>query len=148
MTGEISVLPALTGPPPVPDGTFGAPMTVEHHGPSELTVYWDVSTCTPLDQHELLYGYGSGLPASPGNSFGLQGGRCALGTLGKYVWTDVPDPSVDSSGLLWWLLVAYGGPGEGSWGEGSDTLERGSPFPGGVSGLCGNFVKDLANTCQ
>jgi len=147
MTGEITVLPAPTTPPPVPDGTFGAPMSVESSGPSEFTLHWDAATCTPQDQHQVLYGLGSGLPGSPGGTFGLQGSRCLLGAGGPYVWTDAPDPSADASGLLWFLLVAYGGSGEGSWGQGSDGLERNSPFPGGVSGLCGNFTKDLANSC-
>lgn len=147
MTGEIAVLPAPTGPPPVPDGSFGAPMTVESGDPAVLTLHWDASTCTPQDQHQILYGGGSQLPTTKGGTFGLLGSRCLLGSAGTYVWTDAPHPSVDSSGLLWWLLVAYGGAGEGSWGRGSDLLERNSPFPGGVSGQCGNFTKDLGNTC-
>jgi plastocyanin len=147
MTGEVTVLPALAGPPPVPDGTFGTPMTVQSSDPAVLILDWDVYTCTPQDQHQILYGGGSQLPTLPGGTFGLLGSRCGLGSTGKTEWTDAPHPSVDSSGLLWWLLVAYDGSVEGSWGRGSDGVERNSPFPGGVSGQCGNFTKDLGNTC-
>jgi plastocyanin len=146
MTGEITVVPGPSGPPPVPDGTFGAPMTIESTDPSVLTLHWDTSSCSPLEQHEILYGSGAQLPSTPGGTFDLLGSRCLLGAGGSYVWTDAPTPGAGE--LVWWLLVAYNdGSGEGSWGRGSDALERNSPFPGGVSGQCGNFTKDLANTC-
>ena len=49
---------------------------------------------------------------------------------------------------MWWVLVAEDGVTfEGSWGQDSNVAERNGAGVNGSSGLCGNFDKDLANTC-
>ena len=133
-------------PPTVPDGTVGLPMIVGLPEPGgALPIFWDSATCGGPADHALLYGQGSQLPAVPGGTFGLSGSECSLGA-SPFLWTAVPEAG-DGSGLVWWLIVAQEGAGEGSWGRPDGILQRVGPGPGGSSGQCGMTGKDTNNIC-
>ena len=126
---------AVTVPPPVPNGVFGTPMTVERANAAgtELDLTWDVSTCTADDYH-LVYGnladVGLYLPL---------GGACDLGNSGSATNVNV------AAGSIWFLIVADDDDvTEGSWGESSSGIRN----PGMPSGGCGLTTRDDAGTCN
>lgn len=136
-------------PPGVPDGIGGSPLLVRKHPSNEtiLRVNFDTGSCTGNLSHHLIYGFGSQLPTKPGESFLLQGAACSVSG-SPYNWVGVPDPSIDPSGLLWFLMLASDGTTtEGSWGTGSSGAERVGPGAGGVSSECLMEAKDLTNVC-
>lgn len=143
MTGTITV----TGPPPaVPDGAVGAPMTVARSG-TTLELNWDTDTCGGEGYH-ILHGSGDDLPAVQGGAYGLRGFVCATNPPLPYAWSNSPDPALQASGLIWFLVVPDDASTlEGSWGVDSAGNERGSSAPDGGSGRCGLSVKSLENQC-
>jgi hypothetical protein len=145
-TGSVN----LAGLPGVPDGGPGStPMTVESLDAlgTMLQISWDTSSCSGTKPHKIIYGEKSNLPVAPGGTFSLAGAVCGIGTTSPYVWSSVPD-SFDGAGLIWWLiLVDDPGGKEGSWGEGSDELERDGPGTNGASDQCGGTTKELTNAC-
>jgi len=145
-------------PPGVPDGAGGSPVTVTKlaafPAAERMTLTYDVSSC-PLGNtdHQIIYGFGSQLPAAPGGTYLLSGARCNIGSTSPFVWSGVPDPQVDPSRLLWFLVVTTQIPDpvnpagiEGAWGTDSSGAERSGPV-GGVSGQCDMVTKNLANVC-
>jgi len=140
MTGLITV---VAGPPPVPDGTFGTAMTVGKLDATgaTLSLDWDVATCTGASGHHVVYGFGARLPSVPGGPYRPAGAACSI-TAPTYTWSGAPDPSTDTSNLLWWVVVTDDASSvEGSWGADSFDNERNSPFPGGVSNRCAMTTK-------
>jgi len=136
VTDTIRIAPST--PAPVPSYLTRVRAATGDHGAS-ATVTWDAANC-PSANYEILYGYGSGL-----GSWNLAGARCAIGTTGTYVWSGVPDPGVDSSRLLWFLVVGTDGSSmEGSWGRTSSGAERGGTM---ASGRCGMVVQDVTEAC-
>ncbi|HEX5043946.1 MAG TPA: PKD domain-containing protein [Candidatus Polarisedimenticolaceae bacterium] len=134
--GTIRVVPPL--PAPVPSYLTRLSATTSDHGAS-LTIGWDAANC-PSTSYQILYGYGSQLPA-----WTVAGARCAVGTSGSYLWSGVPDPSPDSSRLLWFLVVGTDGAlTEGSWGRTSSGIERGGA---NASGRCGVTSKNITQAC-
>jgi len=110
-------------------------------GGESLELSWNVTSCPSAD-YTLLAGYGSGLPDW---TLSEEDSRCGLGNFGNYLWQGVPDPSVDDSGFLWFLVVPTDGlETEGSWGLGSDGLERGG---GLASGYCGTTTR-VSVSCE
>ncbi|HKY33929.1 MAG TPA: hypothetical protein VJV23_15470 [Candidatus Polarisedimenticolia bacterium] len=148
-TGSVNANPA-PAPPAVPDGSAGStPMTVQALDAtgSALSVAWDTATCTGNDEHAIVYGQGSGLPAGPGEAFTLMGSVCDLGASSPFLWDPSPVAD-DGSGLIWWLIVVNdGATTEGSWGRNSAGQERLGPGAGGSSGQCGVSARSLSNTC-
>jgi plastocyanin len=150
MAGLVTVSGASASPPVVPDGTNGTPMRVSKLDPSgaTLSVSWDTSSCTGAADHEILYGVGSRLPNTPGGLYWLQGAQCSLGLDSPYAWSGVPDPSIDETRLLWWLVVATDAVDtEGPWGADSTGIERSGIGTNGSSNRCGITDKDLGNPC-
>ena len=149
MRGTITV-DAPPGPPPaVPDGSDGAASTARKLDAAGTTIEvdWDAVTCPDAQDHQLVWGFGSQLPSAPGGILDLSGAECAIGSP-PYTWSMVPDPTVDSTRLVWWLLLATdAGTTEGSWGVDSAGSERNGPDAGGSSGQCGITAKDVTNTC-
>ena len=136
VTDTIRITPA--NPAPVPSYLTRLAAATSDHGAS-ATITWDAANC-PATNYEILYGYGSGLGA-----WGVAGGRCAIGTAGAYLWNGVPDPGVDSSRLLWFLVVGTDGSAtEGSWGRTSSGAERGGAA---ASGQCGVTAKNTTEAC-
>ena len=112
-----------------------------------LRLTYDTASCDGNPAHHLVYGFGTQLPSSPGQAFAVQGSACNPVT-SPYNWIGVPDPSVDASGLLWFLMLANDEDGtEGSWGTDSSGVERVGPGFGGLSNECAMIVKDVANIC-
>ncbi|HXV75827.1 MAG TPA: plastocyanin/azurin family copper-binding protein [Candidatus Polarisedimenticolaceae bacterium] len=152
MSGQVDVAGGGGGtPPPVPDGHSvpGSQVVVGRldQAGSSLSVSWDTSCPDAVDYH-IVYGFGSNLPAALGGSFGTDGGVCAIGSTSPFVWSGVPDPTVDPSRLLWWLVLANDGKGtEGSWSPDSSGVERTGPGPAGSSTECAILNKDTANSC-
>ena len=147
-TGSINAAPAPT-PPGVPDGRAGSvPMTVTAADAtgSSLTLNWG-TTCAGAARFHIVYGSRSDLPAAPGGIFNVDGGTCGIGATMPFVWNQVP-ADTDGSGLLWWLILSDDGAAvEGSWGKGTNGLERAGPGSGGVSGVCGMATKSVTNVC-
>ncbi len=148
-TGSVNANPP-PAPPAVPDGSDGSiPMEVVplDLAATSMSIDWDTSTCTGATEHQIIYGEGSQLPASPGGAFSVTGSVCVIGAP-PFVWNPTPTAG-DGSGLIWWLVVVVDTDSttEGSWGLGSDGLERLGPGPSGSSGECGVTVKSLTNTC-
>jgi len=137
-------------PPPVPDGTAGTtPMGVERLDVAGtlLRLSWDVTSCTPVLNHHILYGQRSNLPTSVGGTFSLGGAVCGIGASSPYDWSSVPE-ATDGSRLLWWLIVVENGDAhEGSWGQSSAATERKGPGTDGSSAQCSVTTKDVTNTC-
>ncbi len=122
-------------PKPVPDGSFGAPMTASRTDPSGSTidVAWDVATCVSTDQ-DLLYGSLAGIASAT-----IDGGVCSIGVGGHATWSNVP------AGNLWFVIVGTDGAGtEGSWGTDGAGAPRGGSTP---SGQCGNTARNNGGTC-
>ena len=147
-TGSINAAPPPT-PPAVPDGKAGSvPMTVSASDVTgtSLTLNWG-TTCAGAAKYHIVYGSRADLPAAPGGVFSLDGGACGLGTTMPFVWSPVP-ADTDGSGLLWWLILSDdGGTVEGSWGKGTNGLERAGPGAGGSSGVCSMATKNVTNVC-
>ena len=139
--------PTLTA---VPDGTVGTPLSVDKldAGGSKLSVRWDTATCPDAVDYQIVYGDGSGLPASPGGVYALSGSRCAIGSAPPFPWLGTPDPSADPRGLLWFLVLATDGDvAEGGWGVDWAGIERTGPGVGGVSGQCDMSLKEISGSC-
>jgi hypothetical protein len=116
---------------------------------SRLVVQFDDSSCIGAASYAIVYGFGSDFPAG-GGTYGLgpsAPGQCGFGASPK-VWSGVPDPTIDASRLLWFLVLARDGQAnEGSWGPDGAGFERAGPGAGGSSGQCGANGKVLLNTC-
>jgi hypothetical protein len=135
-----------TAPPPVPGATYaakngGSGFASAPEGDS-VTVTWDAASC-PAVQTNLYWGYGSGLPGTVGGTYAVAGSVCGLGSTGSIAWSGSPDPTTDSTRLIWWVIVATDGDRtEGSWGHDS----AGNEINGATaSGQCGNTVKNTSN---
>ena len=122
-------------PPPIPDGSFGAGMTVSPvtGAVAGLHLTWDVATCAAKNNH-LIYGALQNL-----STYALDGAVCGLGPLGSYDWAGVP------AGDLWFLVVGDDAAAqEGSWG----TDGNGAPRNGAsASGLCGFTTRSNSGLC-
>jgi len=146
MVGDVTV--TAPAPPEVPNGANGPPMLVAKTVPdgSTLNLDWDVTTCSGNADHHVVHGFGSDFPPAIGGTWSPSGGECLVGAP-PFAWAGVPDPTVDPTSLLWFVVVADdGATTEGSWGEDSAGNERNGPGAGGSSGNCAN-VKDLTNVC-
>ncbi len=122
-------------PPPVPDGTLGAPVRASRAAAdgSAIALTWDASTCPAAGYHVL---YGS---LSTVSSYAIGGSACGIGTSGSFEWTGVP------AGDLWFVVVSDDGATvEGSWGQDSAGEERGSSTP---SGECSLAFRTNEGTC-
>ena len=77
--------------------------------------------------------------SSPRAGLGINGGVCAIGTVGSFTWSSVP------AGDLWFLVVGDDGAStEGSWGtNGSGAQRAGST----ASGVCAIVDRDNTGTC-
>ncbi len=118
-----------SAPPPVPDGTFGAPMTASLAATdgSAIAIHWDVATCTATG-YKVLYGSLANVASTM-----VDGAACAIGTSGSATWSEVP------AGDLWYVVVATDGSGtEGAWGAGGGAT---------ASGLCGDTSRNNAGSC-
>ena len=113
-------------------------ITTANHG-IDGAVIWDVSNCASSDYH-ILYGWGSGI-----STYATQGAKCNMTTSGTYSWTSMPDPTVDPSNFMWFVIVGdNNSTTEGSWGLDSAGSER---HPGSASNLCSCTTKDVTQTC-
>ena len=76
-------------------------MTVAKLSPdgTDLAISWDTTTCDGADQHNLIFGFGSGLPATPGGGYAPAGGVCTIGDTSPYVWNASVKPSTATDGL-------------------------------------------------
>jgi len=120
---------APSAPPPVPDGTFGTPMTSDRLAAdgSSIALHWDVATCA-APGYKVLYGSLANVAFMT-----VDGAACAIGTSGFATWSGV------SVGDLWFVVVATDGSGtEGAWGAG---------FGASASGLCGDTSRNNAGSC-
>ena len=147
-TGSIDV--SAPGPPAVP-ATGSDPLLVARAGAlpdgSHLLLSFDTTTCTGNTGHQVLYGFGSMLPTTPGGAFGVGGAVCAVAG-SPFDWENVPDPAADASRVLWFLVQATDGSAtEGSWGTDGDGAERIGPGTNGSSAQCQMSDKDLGNSC-
>lgn len=132
-------------PPAVPALIVGVPDGIEDG--SRLVLSYDTATCTGNASHQVVYGFGSALPVALGGVLGVSGAACSVAA-NPFNWTGVPDPTVDASRLLWFLMLATDdGTVEGSWGTDAQGLERVGPGPEGSSDQCGITTKDLRNAC-
>lgn len=114
---------------------------------SILALNFDATTCTGNAGHQIVYGFGSGMPASPGGTLGVAGAVCSVG-MSPMEWNGVPEPTDDPSGFLWFLMLATDGSDtEGSWGKDGSGGERVGPGINGSSIQCGMADKALDNTC-
>lgn len=145
VTGSVD---ASTPPPGVPDrGATPVTVTKNDAAGTSLTVSWDTATCSDTYDHEIIYGGKTQLPAAPGGTFGVAGSVCGVGATSPFAWSSVPPDAGDGSPLLWWLLVAKDATREGSWGEGSDGLERNGTGTNGSSAQCLVTTKNVSNAC-
>jgi concanavalin A-like lectin/glucanase superfamily protein len=131
---NIGVPPPVVLVPPVPDGTFGTPMTATraNAGGTTITLHWNTGCGAPA--YHAIYG-----PLASVGSYAVSGGVCGIGTTGSASWTGVP------AGNLWFLLVGDNSAGvEGSWGTDSNGLERNGTT---ASGVCSNTIRSNAGTC-
>ncbi len=137
-----------TAPPPIPGATFAGKATGSGNAPESpeggdpVVVTWDAASC-PAAQTSLYWGFGSGLPGTPGGAYTVAGSACGIGTTGSFTWNGTPDPTADASRLVWWVIVGNdGNHTEGSWGRDSFGAERNGTQ---ASGMCGNTMKDTSN---
>ncbi len=145
MSIELAVPPT---PPGVPDGADGPALLVRKfpNNDAALRLSFSTDVCAGNTAHHLLYGFGTQLPTSPGQIFLVEDAACGVGG-SPFNWVGVPDPLIDSSGLLWFLMLTNDGmTTEGSWGTDSAGQERVGPAAGS-SGECGIVDKDLSNSC-
>ncbi len=78
----------------------------------------------------------------------MSGSECDIGANSPFTWSSSPDPSIDPTGLIWWLIIATDGSAtEGSWSQDGSGLERSGPGTNGSSVQCGVTDKDLSNLC-
>ena len=144
--GSIDVSPL---PPGVPS-SGATPMTAGKGAGvagTRLEVSFDTSSCTGNVDHQVIYGFGSAFPATLGGALLPGGAVCGIGG-SPFDWVGVPDPSLDSTRVLWFLIQATNGSDvEGSMGQDSIGTERVGPGPNGSSGMCGVTDKDLSNSC-
>jgi hypothetical protein len=149
MVGNVTTNAAL-GPPGVPDGTGAtSPLMVGKLDPggSTLQITWDVAECPDAVDYQIIFGGASQLPVALGGVYGLSGGVCSIGTAQPFIWTASPDPTTDSTKVIWFLVVANDGSAvEGSWGQNSGAIERAGPGAGGASSYC-HASKDPSNGC-
>ena len=125
----------VTPPPPVPDGSFGSPMTASRGDLSGSTIEltWDTSSC-PAEGYHLLFG-----PLQDVASLGVAGAACNLSTAGSATFSDISEDD------LWFLLVADdAATTEGSWGKRSDGSERAGSAP---SDLCSMTLHHNTGLC-
>jgi hypothetical protein len=144
--GSIDVSPR---PPGVP-ASGATPVTVGKGAGAagtQLEVSFDTAACTGDVSHQVIYGFGSGLPATLGAPLLPGGAVCGIGG-SPFDWIGVPDPSSDSTRVLWFLVQATNGSDvEGSMGRDSNDNERVGPGLNGSSGMCSVTDKDLSNSC-
>jgi len=120
-------------PPPIPDGSFGAPMTASRLGGGGVHVSWDIATCAAKNDH-ILYG-----PLQSVGTYALTGAVCGVGPLGSYDWMAAP------SGNLWFVVVGDDAAAkEGSWGTDGTGADRNGATP---SGMCGFTTRSNTGTC-
>ena len=150
MFGTVTVN-APAAPPGVPDGSgVTTPLTVSslNVAGTSLSVAWDTATCPQPTEYKIIAGLGSQLPAVLGGTYLLNSVQCNIGTTSPFTWNSVPDPVIDPSRLLWFLVLANQGPVlEGSWGKDSAAGERDGPGTNGSSAQCGITDKSLTNAC-
>ena len=127
----VAVLAFGDGPPPVPDGLAvpGQPLRVARAPAGNVTIIWDVSTCTPPGNHLVWYDLAT-LP-----SYSIRAVTCAVGTTGS--WTGTPP-----SGNVAVLVVSDDGISvEGSYGS-----RTGGERPSSTL-ACGMTAKRTGATC-
>jgi hypothetical protein len=116
---------------------------------SRITVTFDDSACIGAADYHIVYGLGSQLPTVLGGTYMLQPaglGQCGI-TGSPKTWSEVPDPIVDATRFLYFLVLAgNGGSVEGSWGFDIAGNER-SGAMGGASGQCSYTTKVITNGC-
>ncbi len=130
----MSTCAAASPPPPVPDGTFGSPMTASRAAAdgSSIAVGWDTGSCT-APGYKILYG-----PLSGVSLHTVGGSACALSTSGNATWSSVP------AGDLWFVVVATNGAGtEGTWGSATAGPMGGTTS----SATCGDAARSNAGAC-
>lgn len=134
--GDLVFVPdSCTFPVPVPDGTFGTPMTAQRGNAAGtgIRLFWDSSTCQGSN-YNVLWGNLSDV-----SSYGLGGAACNLGTSGVGNWGGVPPMDV------YFIIVSDDSSGtEGSWGKDSDGTDRNDGAP---SNFCGNLSREDSGTC-
>jgi hypothetical protein len=143
------IVETFFAPPAVPDGSDGPPLVVQKAIASgnRLRLLFDTSSCAGNIDHQVLFGFGTELPGTPGGIYQPGGSKCAVGG-SPYTWNNVPDPATDPTGLLWFLIVANDGSTiEGSWSPDGAGNERQGPGVGGASAECGIVEKDVSNRC-
>jgi plastocyanin len=150
MTGLVRVNAApAPSPPAVPDGDGASnPVRVAKLQPngSMLQIAFDDSTCSDVGDTQIVGGFGSDLPASPGGTYGIVFSRCACGLTSPCMWGATPLPP--SGQFIWFLMTATDGSTmEGLWGQDSAANDRSGPGAGGSSGQCGVTGRDSANVC-
>lgn len=139
-TGSVNAAPPIPGVP----GLLVSKVTSDG---ASLQITFNTATCGDGNDHQILYGDRSGLPAALGGTFTPLGGACSIGTTSPYGWAGTPN-AADGSGLLWFLVVGEDNAGkEGPWGQQSGSLERSGPGTGGASNVCSATAKDTASTC-
>jgi subtilisin-like proprotein convertase family protein len=119
---------------PVPDGSYGTPMTASRADVpgSTINLTWDVATCSSSDHH-VLYGNLANVASST-----VSGAACDIGTSGTATWSGVP------AGSLWFVIAGDdNATTEGSWGT-TSSGERGGAA---ASGRCGVTTRDNGATC-
>jgi len=145
MIGSVTVVGAPSGPPAVPDGRMGQPVTVSRTDPTGdlLQLTFDPATCSSTD-HQIVFGGGSGLPSSLGGAFTSLGAACSIGGGPTFEWSS-PATATDPSGLIWWIVLTTDGVrSEGSWGVDSSDSERNGAA---ASNQCRVTTKSLENSC-
>ncbi|HKQ62885.1 MAG TPA: plastocyanin/azurin family copper-binding protein [Candidatus Polarisedimenticolaceae bacterium] len=148
MNGTITV--QAVGPPPPPgvtDRAPGIPMLVNKADPSgsTLVVSWDTS-CADAASYQLVYGGRGQLPATLAGTYSLTGAQCGVPAPSPYTWVASPDPALDPSRLIWFLMLAVNQTNEGSWSR-NTAGERAGPGTNGCSAQCGITDKLLTNVC-
>ena len=139
-TGSVNAAPPIPGVP----GLTVSKLAVDG---SSLSVAFNTASCSDGNDHQILYGQGSGLPSTLGGTFTLLGGTCNIGTTSPYNWNGTPSVS-DGSGLLWFLVVGENNSGkEGLWGAQTGALERTGPGTNGASNVCSITNKDVTSSC-
>jgi len=131
---NLGVPPPVVNIPPVPDGTFGTPMTAARANSTgtTITLSWNTG-CGDVGYHG-IYGLLSSV-----STYSVLGGVCTLGSTGTGSWSGVP------AGNLWFLIAGDNGAGvEGTWGVNSQGLDRKGGTP---SGVCANTVRSNVGSC-
>jgi plastocyanin len=150
MVGSVRVNPPpLPSPPAVPDGDAASnPVRVTKLQPngSMLQVDFDDTTCSDVGDTQIVAGFGSVLPTSPGGTYGVMFSRCGCGLTSPCMWGASPLPP--SGQFMWFVMTATdGSTTEGLWGQDSAGNDRSGPGAGGSSGTCGVTGRDPTNGC-